>query len=556
MRQGLLLLLLLVAVLPLAGSFFIEDMDFISTFSVSKADLIEAGGLIPGKEIEAEDLKVATMNIQNHLIRSGRQFVIVNNPQIIPLGENRIRLEYRIREALPSDNCSLEFAGLRYFSRAKLLDLLMIRENTALELRRLPQIMNRILEIYNSRAYLFASVKLDSLVLKPDSSLQAVVRIEEGKPFRPKSYIIEGNKHTRGGSLINTAGLNGIKQVGPDALESARQRILIKPYIKEAELIPLDEEKVLIRIEEGRMTYLEGVAGVSRSGNKTRLTGILALQFLNLWGSDRAIKLNWIQLAGSSSDLKLNYHDSGLEAYPFAADLSFARTQQDSLWIRSKMGLDLYYHRMAHQLGIELGTENVIPGYGRPPVIQKNGNRALGGFWAYDQSDHRSNPTRGLKLKARYRFFPEHKLKDMNTALELDAETFLPLNNRWVFAPGAHWRSLNYPDPEDHLLYSMGGYQSMRGYREDEFRAGDLGWANLELRYRLSRESRLFIFFDQGILSSVENEWKTGIFALGTGLKLGTKLGILSLEYALGYNGKSLNPIGLGMIHAGLDTSF
>ena len=556
MRLQLLICLLLIMAWPLMGSFLIEELDFSADFPLDKTSLIKASGLSLGSSVETEDIQAATVQIQAYLITGGRQFVHVPNPQIIPLGDNRIKLIYEPRETLPSDRCQLDFIGLRYFTRAKLLSLLMIPETKAQPIGSLGKTMGRILELYTSRGYLFASVNLDSLMVLPDSSLQAVIRIVEGKPFRPQHYIFQGNKHTRSSSLIRSSGLSSLKQITPGALETARLRILDKPYIKDAEVIPLDDSSLLIKIEEGRMTYLEGVAGISQQDNKTRITGLFRLQFLNLWGSDRAIDLNWRQLPNSSSQLKLSYHDSGFERYPFAADLAFFRAQQDSLWIRSKMGLDLYYYHQAHQLGIELSAENVIPGFGRPTTFEKSDSRAVGGFWSFRQSDHRSNPSRGLELEARYRIYPKGSLKNLDNALELNGETYLPFNSRWVSALGIHFRDLHHDAPEDYMLFTMGGYHSLRGYREDEFKSKRLGWANLELRFRLSRESRAFIFFDQGILSTANNVLKTDIFALGTGLKLGTKLGILSLEYALGYNGKSLNPFGLGMVHAGLDTSF
>lgn len=556
MRKHLLLYILLIMAWPLMSSFVLEQIDFQAAFPLDQEALQRASGLKPGSSIETEDIKAATASIQAYLTQQGRPFTSVPNPQLIPLGENRIRLEYQIKEVLSPDKCRLDFTGLRYFSRAKLFDLLLIPESKPQPISSLSKLMNRTLEIYTSRGYLFAKVNLDSLVVLPDSSLKAVIKINEGKPFRPQRYIFQGNQHTRNSSLIRASGLSAIKQINPEALETARARILNKPYIKDAEVVPLDESSLLIKVEEGRMTFLEGVAGISKQENKTRITGLLHLQFLNLWGSDRAINLNWKQLPNSSSNLNLSYHDSGLERYPFAADLAFSRAQQDSIWIRSKLGLDLYYYRLAHQLGIELSTETVIPGYGRPTVIESSNSRSVGGFWAYRQSDHRTNPSRGLELGARYRVYPRGSFKKLDNALELDGETYIPTGKRWVAALGAHYRSLRHSDPEDYMLYTMGGYQSLRGYREDEFRSQNLGWTNLELRYRLSRDSRVFIFFDQGILSSVNKKLKTDIFALGTGLKLGTRLGILSLEYALGYNGNSLNPIGLGMIHAGLDTSF
>jgi hypothetical protein len=43
------------------------------------------------------------------------------------------------------------------------------------------------------------------------------------------------------------------------------------------------------------------------------------------------------------------------------------------------------------------------------------------------------------------------------------------------------------------------------------------------------------------------------LIGIGGGIKLGTRLGILSIEYGLGYRDKSFGSLGSGMIHLGLD---
>jgi outer membrane protein assembly factor BamA len=99
----------------------------------------------------------------------------------------------------------------------------------------------------------------------------------------------------------------------------------------------------------------------------------------------------------------------------------------------------------------------------------------------------------------------------------------------------------------------MGGYASLRGYREDEFKSRRLAWMNLELRYMLGLETMLYCFYDHGMMLSAEDRIKSDLIGIGTGFKFGTRLGILSIEYGLGYRDKSFSRLGLGMVHIGMD---
>ena len=77
-----------------------------------------------------------------------------------------------------------------------------------------------------------------------------------------------------------------------------------------------------------------------------------------------------------------------------------------------------------------------------------------------------------------------------------------------------------------------------------------------ELRYRINPESRTFLFCDQGFFATSKNSTKYDLFGIGLGLKVKTRLGILGIEYGLGYRDKRFMDIGSGMIHAGIDSSF
>jgi outer membrane protein assembly factor BamA len=437
---------------------------------------------------------------------------------------------------------------LKYFSGSKLHEFAFTSEQALYSLDELEEIMDKILHVYQQRGYLFATVELDSLVM--GEPFVAYIKVSEGAQQRISGFRFQGNKVSRESSLLKTSGLLRQKVITPQILEQAAENIKAREYIRDCEIIPLDEENLLIDIQEGRMTYLEGLLGISESSGKRQLSGMLNLEFLNLWGSDRGIKLFWRKSPADLSELSLTYHESGIPSLPLAADLALSRTTQDSLWISSEADLDLYYISLYHRIGLSVATHSILPGNSNSS-IEKSVYSSLGAFWHYQSTGGERIPVRGMKMDASY----DYVMGDGDNYGKTQAHiaTYIPIKG-WLLAYlGATCKNNEKRHPAPYDMFGMGGYASLRGYREDEFKSSRLAWANLELRYMLAAETMLYVFYDQGYMHNKEENPKYDLLGIGAGIKLGTRLGILSIEYGLGYRDKGFSSMGLGMIHLGMD---
>lgn len=558
--RNLLILLLLIMLYPLMGSFLLEQIEFIPS-EYDEAALRQASGLSKGSRIEYDQIILAEQLIREYLAQRGDYYVQVSH-ELIPIEEDRVRLSFTLQPLVNTGEVGLRFEGMRYFTEAKLRELLYLSADAGIALIDMEGLLNRIASLYSERGYIFAKAELASLVMPPSPGaelpalLVAIISIDEGPLFRMEDVLCEGNFYTRCQSLVRLSGLRQVSRITPSVLSQARQRILAKPYIQDCEIIPLDASRLLIRVKEGKMTYLEGVAGLNRQSGKAEINGLINLRFQNLWGTDRAIRLYWKSLPKISQSLELEYHESGWERYPVAADLALSRLSQDSTWVKSKIRTDIYYFNQSHQLGAEISFEELSPGSRRPILVERKQNRSIGAIWNYSGTDHPTNPSRGSSSSLRYRYFISADADDPNTALEASAATYLPISNRWVTAARINLNSLDRAIEEDYYLYRMGGFNSLRGYRESSFSSWRLGWYNLEMRYRLNTSSRFYGFFDQGVYLQGKDSFRAMNFAVGIGLKYGTRLGILSLEYALGYREDGMWDLGRGIIHLGLDSSF
>lgn len=533
----------------------VQKIAFIADFEVDETQLLEASGLQTGVEYEPADVNAAIEALRDWLQKAGHPFVKIYNPELIPLQEDGMELLFRLEEQVSAQRCRVKFRGLRYFSEAKLREILLMEQNTELPLNEIPKLMDRILDEYHRRGYLFASIQLDSLEL--EDGFTALLAITEGKQLKPEQYYFQGNKHTRDKTLVKLAGFSADKALTPQAIQNAENNILSKSYIESCQIEPVDPSSVLIKVTEGKMTSLEGVLGFTRVKDKNELTGHLNLSFLNLWGSDRALGLNWRKLPRSSL-LEFAYHESGPDFFPMAADLKLSRAEETETWIKSSLAADIYSYWSVHRYGLELSYQSIneyLPPQRDSLVVQRSSSRAIGAFWRMDSRDRIFNPGKGMRTDLTYRLM-QKKARGYSNALEANHIQYIGITPRWTCALGLHLRSLSDSTAAEHELFRMGGYNSLRGYREDEFSGWRLGWGSVELRWLINPQARVYLFYDHGLLVSKQNELRSNLFAPGIGIKMRTRLGILSVEYALGNRETGFWDPWSGMIHAGLDALF
>jgi len=119
---------------------------------------------------------------------------------------------------------------------------------------------------------------------------------------------------------------------------------------------------------------------------------------------------------------------------------------------------------------------------------------------------------------------------------------------------GAHGRAVAsserpVPRPDQ---YPLGGARSLRGYFEEQFIANQVAWANVE--YQLVPQERLWFypFFDAGYYFDRDRGLRGIRTGYGAGLRVGTGIGQLDLDYGLGRDDRPLD----GKVHLSLRTEF
>jgi len=496
--------------------------------------------------------------IYNHYLNEGFKVFKVHTPSIIPLSNRFVEVIFHIEEFAEPEVERIVFVGNSYFSTSKIFELTNRRENESFSLQRLEQFIRDITELYLSRGFLFVKVQLSDMKVI-DGTLSAVLNITEGGIVRAENFVFVGNNVTRESILITESRIQRNQIITPQIMRIAERRIERKPYILSCNIVPANENTLLISINEGRMTHISAVLGYSNS-ETNRFHGSINAEFLNLMGTDRNIGFLWRAFEGFNSVL-LRYHESFSANIPIAADLSLYREERDSTSVRTEIDLDVYYYFSTQRIGVSTGIEELFPGGRRPKLIEKQTVRKVGLFWEGNFTDDFVNPRTGWDMRFNQELLFVNRENDSLQRYQtgMSVANYLPVSRSLVLANRVSGMQLQNKSLTFHDLIKVGGTYTIRGFFEDTFAGNTIVFTNTELRLLMARQSRVFLFMDYGYIEDnrpdYRNRWMD-LFGVGVGLRAEARIGLVRIDYGFHHaNGRWLNPMN-GIIHFGIETSF
>ena len=491
-------------------------------------------------------------NISELYSQKGFYNVKIHSPEVYPQSSKQVDILFKIdeNEKLKIDNIYLK--GNKYFSQRKILEKLVTKN---LDLADLSPLLHNILEIYLLNGFLFANVKLDSLK-RMESELNAFISINENKPCYFEEFIFTGNKTTKDETLLELSQIENVKNVTPELLNLAEENIRKQDYILNCDIIPINHRQLVFQIEEDKMTLFSAILGFDNSQiNENKLTGFINLDFLNLFGTGRALSLFWQRLSAERSLIEMQYHETGFKSYPINGDFLISREEVDSTYIKTVFDTEIYYYDLINKYGIYLGVDDIFPGSRRPKLVQKNSYKKIGVFWEYNNLDNFYNPQKGKSYYLKY-YNILNKLEGENqskNAVEISWQNYKKILSKFVLAFSLNAKIIENKKLTNFDFFNLGGSKNLRGFNENQFYGYRIGWTNLEVRYILSRKSRAFIFTDYGYAENIEYRFGK-LFGFGFGLRIETRLGMLGIDYGFGYsNGELRNPVD-GIIHFGIES--
>lgn len=433
----------------------------------------------------------------------------------------------------------------------------------------------RMLALYDRAAHPFASMHVEDLSVRregDEAATDIVIRIDEGDAVHIDEITIEGNTLTRTDVIVREMRITEGEPWNADRVGEVRRRLERLGFfsrVQEPELYVRNKRGgLLLRVVEGGTNTFDGVIGYQpprREGEAGEVTGLVNLSFRNLFGTGRRFDARWERATRAVSELQFRYLEPWVFSLPFSLEGAFAQRQQDSSFVRRN--IDLRATWMAaegfHVSGVFQRTD-VIPSIGAGAnAPQAGATTSAGAELLLDARDNVYNPLAGYLVRNAWSFGskridePAASRSASVQRIELDAALFVEVLPRAVLALMLHGRELRGSLIDASDVYRIGGANTLRGYREEQFTGTRLAWSSLETRYSLGRRSFAFLFFDLGYIYQAARtdalpEFRTVKYGYGLGGRIETGLGILGVSYALG-EGDSFST---GKIHFGLINEF
>jgi outer membrane protein assembly factor BamA len=426
------------------------------------------------------------------------------------------------------------------------------------------RLLKRINRNCENNGYPFASVKLDSIEIT-NNEFSAALSLDRNKFVTIDSIIMKGVSVVAPVYIYNYIGIAPGNVYDESQLKKISGRIRELPFLKEvrpSQIVFTEKDtKLYLFLESKEASQFDGVIGLlpDEETGKVNLTGEVHLKLQNSLKRGEIIELNWKQLPSKSQDLKVHAYYPFLFNTKFGIDGNLAIFRQDTTYIIVTKNLGVQYALTGNNfirgfvtdkesdLQSTAGLENttILPPYADITTI------SYGGTVHYERLDYRLNPTRGVILEATGSTGNRTVRKNsgindaaydsvhLNSVVyqgEFTMDFFVPLGGRHVFDFGNQSAYIYNPELFVNELYRIGGLKSLRGFDEESIYASLYAIGKVEYRYLLEQNSFLFTFFNMAYYQdkSRHQNLSDTPYGFGAGINFETKIGIMSVSYALG----------------------
>ena len=427
---------------------------------------------------------------------------------------------------------------------------------------------------YEHMGYYLAEFRILSVIKNGDGcSVDIQAEVVPGEKIQVEGVRFNGIQRNSPVYLRRVAGIADGETLSPSLLERGRQNLInsgLFEDVGEGELIFVDDSPVVLyELTEQQLNFFDGLIGYQPdpSGSAT-IAGYGDILLRNTIADGNVIDLRYEQLQPLVSKLNLSAEQQFLGGLPITLGAGLNFTQQDSSYLVRDLKLSGGYRLFQ---GFEIiGTvraerSSVTESGVANEAIDSRANFYGIGFHLRNTNRYRV-PTRGyesqIMLERGRRFVNDERFQSENgrsfsqTILRSMVRGYIPLGSRQVLAPQVTAMFLESPDYLITDLFRFGGAESLRGFREDQFRGSSVVWGELEGRYMLEQNSYLFLFgaygfYERPQLINEENSdraFKDRLTSLGFGLAFQSPLGIIKFSYAVSPNENLAN----GNVHVGI----
>jgi len=335
----------------------------------------------------------------------------------------------------------------------------------------------------------------------------------------------------------------------------------------------------LKKARAGRFNLLVGLLPPQSEGERFQFTGNIDILLVSPLRQGEVLMLTYDKLTSTSQRTELRLRLPYLLRTPLRVEGDFMLLKQTESFLNLELSGALEYafspmlagRFFARNRSTRL-LDSALLDTGNLNPAQLDGRRTmLGVGFRYEKLDYRYNPSRGWaaeldlglgrrdirrNLRLDSAIYAGLPLRQPVQELRLRAQIFFPLWPRHVLHLGNHSYWLGLQTYLRNGQLQVGGARSLRGFNENAFFTDLFSQTTLEYRFQLDRDSYLFGFYDVAYLRDQVGGQELFPMGAGLGMSYGTRVGILSVVYAVGRTETLEFQPARGRIHVGLLNRF
>jgi len=431
------------------------------------------------------------------------------------------------------------------------------------------------LKQFEERGYLLAGIEVTKVKIRESScSVNLDIEITAGERYSLSGILFTGAERNNPLFLEKVARVSNGSAITPRLMERARQNLLNSDLLvsaEEADLVFQDEKAFLrFRVEEQQLNFFDGIIGfVPDEDGTAQIVGNADLRLRNMITDGTNLQIKFEQLRPLVTKLFIEGEQQFIAGLPLRASASLHFTQQDSAYLERNFRFETGFMILPgfELLGsIRAETSSVSNQVRREAVNLDSRATFLGFGFRLRNVDRLLVPTTGYQFRALLesgrRFITDDRLDETKednfsqTILTTEGRVYFKIGSRQVLTPGFEGYFIDSPSFIITDLHRFGGTESIRGFREDQFRASGVLWSDLEFRQLLSPDSYIFGFGSYGRFKrpqlinedTDQFELTDSIQSFGFGVAFQTALGFLKVSYAISTEDQLSN----GKVHVGI----
>ncbi|GAB4369710.1 MAG: BamA/TamA family outer membrane protein [Calditrichia bacterium] len=427
-------------------------------------------------------------------------------------------------------------------------------------------LFSRIIEIFENQGYPLCKIitrefALDSLE-RNIQSIRLILDIDPGPKVRLSGIKLPGESDANRNYLRRLLRFRRGELYQEKRIQRYHQILSREDFIKTANMPRLVLGKdslffLLLDFEEATSTALDGIVGYvpppsADVSQKGYFTGLVNLGLRNIFGTGRKLDIFWQKPDRFSEEFRMKYREPFVLGLPFHTGVEMHRMVRDTTYIECEYALAFEIPLNENLQGLfRLYNRQVFPDSLASLMLRLPHTKAvhseLGVRW--DNRDNKFNPRKGTFLSVLFDYGTQRNVgpqylieqdslirKSGVSRLTASLGLYFTLWRNQIYAFNLHTVVIGYKGQKVLLpdMFWFGGATTIRGYREQQFFAERVTWANHEYRFLLGPRSSFFLFTDVGYyFRETPRRQDEFLLGYGLGIRFPVPLGIMQVDYGL-----------------------